>query len=427
MKTSKPESQRGDRFYVPDEKHKEYINNTLFRARTGTPSSKTNTGLPRITEDDEALIREFLSEIQATGSLTQKRVYKYCYILVGWRGYIGEFRTNSMADLFAGINAIQTAKTHDGSSRYAKHTLADFIGFLKRFYLWMQENGYTPIEAKKINKIKAPSVPLMTKTAEMLLTEEDVRKLIEACQCTRDRAIIAMMYEGGFRIGEIASLRWKQLKFNDWNVAVNVDNKTQKPRYVPLVMARPYLAQWKNDYPLQIDEDGFVFLTAGKHEQLQYGGFTKQLEKIAKRAGVTRKVTPHIFRHSRITHLIQKGFGESKIKLMMWGSIDSDMFQAYAHLTNSDIEQEVAREAGIIIPENQVHSDALEPRQCCRCYTINSPTQQFCGQCGLPLTQEAQDQFESINTLLNNFCQTPAGRNMLIKTMQQQNTLEQHG
>jgi integrase/recombinase XerD len=58
-----------------------------------------------------------------------------------------------------------------------------------------------------------------------------------------------MIYEGGFRVGELCNLHWNQVKFNDWNVVINVNDKTGKPRYVPLVMALSYLAQWRNDYP----------------------------------------------------------------------------------------------------------------------------------------------------------------------------------
>ena len=178
------------------------------------------------------------------------------------------------------ISAILIAKDPAGNPRYAKNTLADYIGFLKRFYLWLVENGYTIVDEKKINKIRVPTAPLMTKTAEMLVSKEEIYKMIEACQNSRDRALICVFYEGGFRIGELGSLRWKQVKFNDWNVAINVDNKTGKPRYVPLVATRPYLAQWRNDYPLSRSEDGFVFLTAGRRGQLQYRGSSSNLRKL---------------------------------------------------------------------------------------------------------------------------------------------------
>ena len=346
--------------------------------------------LPKLTQDDVDLIKMFLSEIEVTSeTLTVKRKYKYAYVLVHWRAYIGEYRKNTSAELYKGISALKETKDGFGNPRYSTHTLADYVGFLKRFYLWLIDNKYSEIEEKKVRKIKRPAVTLMTKTAEQLLTEEEVRKMIESCTNSRDRAILATMYEGGFRIGEIASLHWHQLKFNEWNVAVNVDNKTRKPRYIPLIMARPYLATWRNDYPGSIMDSGHVFLTFGQNEALTYCGFRKQLDKIARSAGITKHVTPHIFRHSRITHLIRKGFGESMIKLMMWGDINSDMFKAYAHLTNNDLDEEVALHAGITLPDQKNKSKALEPRQCMSCYLINEPGVNFCGNCGMPLTPEA--------------------------------------
>jgi site-specific recombinase XerD len=406
-------------FYLADENHAAYIRTLFHRARNGVPTDKTHVTLPPISEDDQALLQEFLSEIQATQHITLKRVYKYAYTLVHWREYIGEYRQNSIADLYAGINAILVSRDESGNPRYAKHTLADYVGFLKRFYLWLADNKYTAIEEKKIQKIRPPSAPLMTKTAEMLVSEQDVLDMLRACQNSRDRALVSMMYEGGFRIGEIGNMRWSQVQFNDWNCAVNVDNKTGKPRYIPLVATRPYLAAWKNDYPAPITNDGFVFLTAGKHEQLKYRGTVKQFDKITRRAGITKKVTPHILRHSRITHLIQKGFSESKIKLMMWGSIDSDMFKAYAHLTNVDLDIEVARQAGIILPDQGMKTSCLEARQCPGCRSIMGPTQHFCGNCGTELTESARNEIQSAKTQLKTLMATPRGLAQTIEYLQE--------
>jgi site-specific recombinase XerD len=403
---------------VSDEIHADYIRTILDRATHGIPLPKSQVMLPQITSEDEDMIKEFVAEIQATAHVTLKRAYKYTYILVHWRYYIGEYKKNTIADLYAGITTIQKAKDSAGNAKYSRHTLADYIGFLKKFYLWMSENHYTDIDEKKIRKIRPPTTPVMTKTAEMLLTPVEVRKIIDACQNPRDRAIISMMYEGGFRIGEIATLRWQQVKFNEWNVAVNVDNKTLKPRYVPLVMARSYLAQWKNDYPIPISEESFVFITSKRHEQLQYRGFVKQLEKIISRAGITKHVSPHIFRHSRITHLIQQGFGESKIKLMMWGTIDSDMFKAYAHLTNDDLDAEVARQSGIILPEQREKPKCLSPQQCPQCYTINSPTQKLCELCGSALNGEARNEVRSADEQLAKYLTTPEGLANAINVLQ---------
>jgi hypothetical protein len=76
---------------------------------------------------------------------------------------------------------------------------------------------------------------------------------------------------------------------------------------------------------------------------------------------------------------------------MLWGNIDTKMFRTYAHLTNEDIENEVAEKAGVTPPSRRRRTDTLEAKQCKQCYTINAPTYKFCAQCGLPLTGEAAD------------------------------------
>ena len=92
----------------------------------------------------------------------------------------------------------------------------------------------------------------MTKTASDLLTTDEITQMMNSCIRSIDRAIIMMLYEGGFRIGEIGMMKWGDLTFDKWGVIVNVNFKTNKPRYIRLVMAREYIATWKNDYPFLI-------------------------------------------------------------------------------------------------------------------------------------------------------------------------------
>ena len=123
-------------------------------------------------------------------------------------------------------------------------------------------------------------------------------------------------------------------------------------------MARSYLASWRNDYPLPVSPESYVFLT-NKKAPLGYAGVAKQLRIIAGRAGVKKHITPHLFRHSRATHLIRQGYGEAIIKKLLWGNLDTEMFSVYLHLTDSDVERVVAEKAGIA-PRVQ-RSKALSP------------------------------------------------------------------
>jgi len=340
----------------------------------------------RITPDDAELIREFVAEISATRHICGSRAFKITHTLVNLREHIGPYRQNTISDIYSAVDKVRTAQEPNGIPRYKQNTISGFVRFLKRFYLWMCDNHYTTVDEKKILKIHPPAYDTETKTPDMLLSEEDVRRMIEVCQNSKDRAIVSVLYEGGLRIGEIGNLRWRDIKFSDWNVTLSTSFKTGKSRTIPLVMSRAYLAAWRNDYPIEETPDSFVFLS-NRRTPLTYHGVTKQLRIIAKRAGITKHITPHIFRHTRATILIRQGYGEAITKKLLWGNLNSKMFSTYLHLVDSDVERVIAEKAGIVSKEQK--SKALEPRQCPRCFTVNGPTIRFCGTCGFELTEEA--------------------------------------
>ena len=363
-------------FHAPSERYFEYSDKAILKALD------EGTILP----DDAALLREFIGEISV--NMSPARVYKHYYTLISWRTFIGPFRDNQAGDLFQGIENLKRHRKENGEG-YSTHTMSDYIRFIKRFYLWLIENEYSTITEKKLKKIRLPKPDKMTVTTEELLTEEEVLKMIHACGNSRDRAIISMLWEGGFRIGEIGTLQWKQIKFNSWNAVVNTAEKTGNPRHIPLVMSRAYLAQWMNDYPFEPAGDNHVFLNLRSNEPIQYRGLQKKISKLANCAEIERKINPHLFRHSRITDLIRKNYNESVIKKMMWGNLTTSMFATYAHLSDSDIDQEIARHEGVVT-EEQREDSPLEARQCPQCYTVNGPTARVCSVCGYALTEEAR-------------------------------------
>lgn len=241
----------------------------------------------------------------------------------------------------------------------------------------------------------------MTIVAADLMTPEEIAVMVNACTRSIDRAIIMMIYEGGLRIGEIGAVRWGHLKFDSHGIALNVNFKTGKPRYIRLIMATEHLAKWKSDYPFPIEVDSYVFLTERK-TPLTHASIHKQLLRIAKRAGIEKHFTPHIFRHSRITHLIQEGVQESVIKLMMWGNVNTTQFQTYLHLTGKDIDDQMYNHYNLNDRGEMTKDDRLEPRQCPACFTVNAPTSNFCNRCGRPLTVEVKEDLEDKLTLARN-------------------------
>ncbi len=358
----------------------------------------------RITPDDGALLREYVTERRAEKHLSPGRVNKILYNLLLWRKFIQKpFRDHSITDIHEGISEMLTKKTPDGKT-ISQNTLYDTVAIFKPFYFWMIDAGYSTIPEKKLRAIKRPPIDKMTKTADDLLSPEEIEAILSACSSARDRALIHLLYEGGFRIGEIGNLRWGDIKFDDNGAVVNVNFKTGKPRYIRLVMAKQVLATWKKDHP-DARQDAYVFLDRSG-SPIQYYAVLKQVQRLVKRAGITKHVTPHTFRHSRITHLIREGrMNESVIKLIMWGSTDTDMFSTYLHLTGGDIDQQV-NEAYGLVDKKASREKRIEPRQCSRCGEINSPVAKFCAECGMSLTAEAAAEVDYLEAETDRFYTT---------------------
>lgn len=385
---------KNQRFHSPDSKYAEYRKRCII---TGVSEEK-------ITERDADLITNFV--LESGSGCSPGRKYKMTHTLVNARQFLPEYENLTLSDLLEGIDSIKTDKKPDGSNLFTRNTQIDYIRLTKRFVLWLIDEGIINIPEKKVRaNVKSPAYR-STKTNEEMLTEEEIRNMLEECTNTRDRALISMLYEGAFRLGEIADMKWSQVTFNDWSAQVVIagESKTGINRYVPLVSSRQYLAAWKDEYytisktdkfrekyPEGMTQDSFLFITNYRYQPLHYNNTAKHIRLIAARAGITKHVTPHLFRHSRITHMLQQGVNESIIKLIAWGHQDTDMLATYGHLCDRDTDKAMAELAGIKLESTRTKKKTLEPLQCSRCQFINAPTSRFCNNCGLELSKEAVD------------------------------------
>jgi len=221
-----------------------------------------------------------------------------------------------------------------------------------------------------------------------MLTPEEIQRLYKASYRSYERAMITFIYEGGLRIGEAAAMKWSDLTFNKNGIVVNVNFKTNVPRYVPIIAGREYIIQWRLDYPGTPEGDAPVFINY-RGTRLRNEAAIAQLRVIGKRAGIEKHLTPHLFRHSRITHMVQEGVSESVIKLIMWGSVHSKMLRTYAHLTGQDIERELRRVYNLETVEEMRQKSVLEPQICRHCHMIMPPAAEYCAICGESLRGDA--------------------------------------
>jgi site-specific recombinase XerD len=343
----------------------------------------------QITPDDADLIRSYAAEYQATRHVSNLRVLKSIFELVNWRRFIKvHYRAATITDIHKALNELQSANSLRGTP-FKANTKHDYVKGLKWFLQWMISEDHSKLSKEKVDKIKVPPVDSCTTTPDGILQEDDILAMVSNVRTFRDKALIFCLYESGARIGELSRLRWKDIVFNDDNtIGVSLtDTKTRKIRHALLGASVEYLAGWRNNYPGIPGNDNLVFISENG-EPMEYRAMAQVISRAAKKAGVDKRVTPHLFRKSRITSLIKQNYQESVIKQAMWGNLGTNMLKTYVAMSEQDIDAEFREKMGI--KKKEIKEDKkMIPRQCRYCFAMNGPQSNFCHVCGRGLTDEA--------------------------------------
>jgi len=189
-----------------------------------------------------------------------------------------------------------------------------------------------------VKDVKAPNKKEIKVKASDLLTREDIQKLVDACSTARGRAFIMMLYESGARIGEMLNIELRDVEFDENGALVEINGKTGKRR-IRLVESAPLLRKWIAEVKKEHPRTPFLWFGTND-EPSQYAATVKFIRQTAKRAGLSKKVNPHLFRHSRASELAQK-LREPQLRAFMGWTGGSDMPQVYIHLSAQDMDKAI--------------------------------------------------------------------------------------
>jgi len=269
----------------------------------------------------------------------------------------------------------------DNKSNFKAWTKCTFKTILKTFYKYHNE-GELPKMCKfiKLNRNKVEK-----KLPEDIWTEEEIDKLINSTRDPFWKAFISLGYESGARIGELRDLKIRDIEFTDFGMKVKLSGKTGE-RIVPLVKCVSYISVYLKLHPKRNDLNAWLWIrTNGR--RIGYQGIRYQLRELAKRAGIKKKIYPHLLRHSRATELANH-LTESQLKQYFGWTQDSRMASTYIHLSGRDIDNAVLSIYGLSKKKEEEIQNGL-PVKCPRCNFPNEHNAQFCSNCGLPLNEES--------------------------------------
>ena len=229
---------------------------------------------------------------------------------------------------------------------------------------------------------------------EQLIDENDISSLIANSMNPRDKAMWAVLNEAGIRIGEFCSLQLKHVAHDKNGFLISVIGKTGS-RKVRLHSSQVELGTWLNTHPLKDDPQAYLWIVLqGKDigKRLKPDQVRLQLGKILKRAGITKRVYPHLFRHSAITKIVADCNAVTMKERYGW-SANSKMIDRYSHLNQDNHDKAYLKAIGVEVIETETKQRT--PITCKICNTLNAPDSDLCAVCAKPLTMQKAIQFDS--------------------------------
>jgi len=217
------------------------------------------------------------------------------------------------------------------------------------------------------------------------LTDEEFERLLKACKNPRDKALLMILRETGIRISEALSLNIEDVKFDRDLVRLYIKHpKVGRPRYVTCLKAIPYLRTWISVHPLRENPKAPLFVELkGEPERLSYDAIFRAIKRTAKRAGIKKRVHPHLFRHQVATELLSLNLSEELVRRFMGWTSGSRMVKNYSHVTDEKANKAINIARGYIKPREEKKKPDFT--RCPRCDQVISTDFKFCPYCGQSL------------------------------------------
>ncbi len=340
---------------------------------------------PDITPATKRTTQDYLDFMRARG-LTDRTIQKNLYCLSNFYKVIGRKDVLKLTkdDVMKAMAQIERTKY----SVKTKQNIKIVVRLLFKHFL-----GNDDIHPEPTRWIKATIQENKRILPEDLLTEEEVLKLLNVTSDVRDKALIALIYDSGMRVGELLNLAIKDVDLTDNPGHVVVNGKTGMRR-IPIMVSAPYLSVYLSTLKDKKRTD-HLWNVRGSWSNLNHpldrAGVNKVLHIAAQKAGIQKAVNPHAFRHARATYYADK-LTEQQLKMLMGWTADSRMASTYVHLSGRDLDDSVLEINGEKPKEPDMPK--LKTQICPRCRETNGADVHYCGKCGSPLTIETALQHE---------------------------------
>lgn len=228
---------------------------------------------------------------------------------------------------------------------YKKTTIARKIASIRTFYKFLFREHY--IETNPAVSLSAPKKP---KSLPKFLTPEEIEQILNNVKIDtpsgfRNRVIIELLWATGMRVSELSGLNFGDLNLDENEI--RVFGKGAKERIVLISeRAKSYLIQYINkarkliapDYNTkEPDENSPLFINSTGY-RLQNQTIRNAINDVVAKLELPKKVTPHVFRHSFATKLIENG-ADLRVVQELLGHAGISNTQIYTHISMKHMQE----------------------------------------------------------------------------------------
>ena len=249
-----------------------------------------------------------------------------------------EFELENVGPLEITYENIQEYLFQLSKKKFSERTQARWISSIKAFFKYLLDD-----EVRSDNPATLLEGPKLGLYLPDTLSFDDVDKIINAIDVSNDlgkrnKCMIEVLYGCGLRVSELIDLKISNINFKE--LYLKVEGKGDKTRYVPLAkftakLIKDYISEVRSKYKINKKCEDILFLNSRGSAMSRVIVFII-IKELTEKAGINKKISPHTFRHSFATHLLQNGADLRYIQEML-GHSSITTTEIYTHLKNEEL------------------------------------------------------------------------------------------
>jgi tyrosine recombinase xerD len=227
---------------------------------------------------------------------------------------------------------------------YSERTQARWISSIKGFFSFLLED-----ELREDNPSALLETPKLGLYLPDTLSLEEIEKLISATDentdlAKRNRCMIEVLYGCGLRVSELTELQISNINFKE--NYLKIQGKGDKVRFVPLAdytadFIKNYINNIRSKQKINPKHSDILFLNS-RGAQISRQMVFLVIKEIVRKAGIQKNISPHTFRHSFATHLLQNGADLRFIQEML-GHSSITTTEIYTHLNTEELHETILK------------------------------------------------------------------------------------